>query len=341
VGDLIEAGGIRPRLPVAQRAESPAKPVSEMTSTEKLVQAFKLARIDDAVRAKILAVLSPEALAAAIIAFAVVFLASQVTPVGWAADLGIAISVVFVGTALFAAIRHLVNFAEARNATTPEQLDQAGQEFAAAIAEIEVDAVILLVTHGIGGGRGGTPPEGPNTSGGLVLATAGGGGRVVPVVVDTIPESVRAGALLMSRAEKKGGPQGAASGGSGRKTPGLKDGPPPEFEIGEIKPVKSYKAGLYQLSGRGAKGNDVLVTFDDAGKVHMQVFGERTPGVKTIIWEDEIGQVTPPTTARPGSTQFGDLMEPLVRDLVSRVTGIKFNVKASNAGGPDLVPTPK
>ncbi|HXM56156.1 MAG TPA: WXG100 family type VII secretion target [Candidatus Dormibacteraeota bacterium] len=126
-----------------------------------------------------------------------------------------------------------------------------------------------------------------------------------------------------------------------RAVPGLSSGPPPAFEIGEIKPIGSYRAGLYQLSERGAAGNDALVTFDNAGNVHMQVFGETTPGTKTIIWEDDIGQVSPLPTAKPGSTQFGDQMEPLVRDLVSKTTGTDFNVKAPNAGGPDLVPVLK
>jgi uncharacterized protein YukE len=126
-----------------------------------------------------------------------------------------------------------------------------------------------------------------------------------------------------------------------RAVPGLSSGPPPAFEIGEIKPIASYRAGLYQLSERGAAGSDALVTFDNAGNVHMQVFGETTPGTKTIIWEDDIGQVSPLPTARPGSTQFGDQMEPLVRDLVSKTTGTEFNVKAPNAGGPDLVPVPR
>jgi hypothetical protein len=113
---------------------------------------------------------------------------------------------------------------------------------------------------------------------------------------------------------------------------------PPTIELGEIKPIASYRAGLYQLNGRGALGNDALVTFDHAGKVHMQVFAETTPGLRTIIWEGEIGTVSQLPSARPGTTQFGDQMEPLVRALVEKATGQKFQVKLPNAPGPDLVP---
>ena len=156
-----------------------------MTDWEKLLEAYNRADIDAAVREKLSSLISPKALVIAIISFAAIFIASQFTPVGWAADLGIALTAIFVGTALISAIQHLINFAEARNATTSEQLDQAGAEFARAIAEIEVDALILIVTHGIGGPEGGAPYEGPPPTR-IVLATTPEG-FVVPVVVETIP----------------------------------------------------------------------------------------------------------------------------------------------------------
>ena len=244
VGNLIEAGGAEPQLatdrqapsrrsapiPVAQRA----KPVSEMTSTEKLVEAYRRANISAAVRQKLESVLTPEALVAAIITFAAVFVASQFTPVGWAADLAIALTIVFVGSALYTAIEHLVNFAAARNATTSEELDRAGEEFAAAIAEIEVDTVILLLTRGIGGRTGGGRPlDGPPPAGGLVLATSGAG-RVVPVLAATVPARVAAevglqtGVLMMSgnRREDRparpagGRPEREGTGGSPEQEPG-------------------------------------------------------------------------------------------------------------------------
>lgn len=191
------------------------RPISEMTVTEKLVEAYNRADIGQAVREKVMSVLSPEALVIAILSFAAVFLASQFTPVGWAADLGLALTAVFVGGALLKALEHLINFAQARNATTPEQLDQAGSEFAQAVAEVEIDAIIVIITHGLGSGsQGGTPYEGPPPTG-LVLAT-GRGGVILPVATDTISAEV-AGQLGIQAA---GGTfvlmsQGSGSGGGG------------------------------------------------------------------------------------------------------------------------------
>ncbi|MGY1898331.1 hypothetical protein [Nocardia gipuzkoensis] len=162
--------------------------VAAMTGPQKLEEAFHRADINAAVREKILAVMTPEALALAISSFVVVFAASQLTPVGWAADITIGLTAVFLGTALFRAAHHLVNFAEARNATTAEQLDAAGREFARAVAEIEVDAILFLVMRAAGGGpRGGAPYSGP-PSGGVMLATSNG--QFVVVAAETIPAAV-------------------------------------------------------------------------------------------------------------------------------------------------------
>jgi hypothetical protein len=185
-----------------------------MSATDKLVEAFNRADISAAVRAKILSALTPQALVGAVLGFAVVFLASQFTPVGWAADLTLGLSVIFVGNALLTATRHLVNFADARNATTTEQLDRAGQEFARAVAEIEIDAILLLLTHSAGkGAPGGTPYEGPPPRG-LVLAIQGG--RVIPVVAETIPVQIAGqlgvigGATVLTMAGRpRGGRPGA------------------------------------------------------------------------------------------------------------------------------------
>ena len=369
VGDLIEAGsGQRDRAAdhrassrqqapviVAQRAESPRKSVEDMTPGERLVEAIRRSHIGEEVVQKILSLVTPESLLIVVGTSLAVFAAAQLTPVGWAADIAIALTGIFVGAALYTAITHLVRFAAARNAHTEEELDQAGHEFGQAIAEIGVDAVILVLTHGLGRGgqappsSGGTPPTGA-----VAVAVTGDGVRLV--AASTVPEALAAElglramgpAATMTTAVHMAmtGPPGKSSGsppsgGSGsKKTPGLESGPPPKIELGEIKPIKSYVAGLYQLNWRGARGNDALVTFDNAGNVNLQVFGDpKGTGVKRIIWEDNIGRVTPPPGATPGTAEFGNQMEPLVRDLVSETMNQSFKAKPSNAPGPDLVPT--
>jgi hypothetical protein len=191
--------------------------VSDMSATEKLVEAFHRADIGEAVREKILSVINPKALVLAIITFVGLFIASQFTPVGWAADLALALTTVFVGNALLTAAKHLINFAAARHATTTEQLDRAGEEFARAVAEIGVDAVLLLVTHKMASrARGGPPSEGP-PSGGVVMVTKGGELALVPAkaipVEIAAPLAVGAGATVMTMAGRPGG-----SGGSGTRT---------------------------------------------------------------------------------------------------------------------------
>ena len=167
------------------------KAIPDMTTTEKLVEAFNRADIGAAVKEKLLSMITPQALVMAIVGFAAIFIASQFTPVGWAADIALGLTAIFIGSSLFSAAKHLINFADASNATTPEQLDFAGQEFARAVAEIGVDALIVLITHTKGGGSGGGPPyQGPQPQA-MVLGTAGG--RLVVVVAETVPVEVAAG----------------------------------------------------------------------------------------------------------------------------------------------------
>lgn len=200
----------QPQAPTPPREELTDEQIAAMAPADRLVEAFHRADINAAVREKILSVLTPQALVAAIISFAVVFVASQFTPVGWAADIALGLTAVFIGTALFRAANHLINFADARNATTQAQITAAGHEFARAVAEVEVDAILFLIMRTAGGGpRGGAPLSGPPPPGaGVVLATARG--QLVIVAADTIPVTVAgelgitAGATAMTMA---GGPR--------------------------------------------------------------------------------------------------------------------------------------
>lgn len=206
--------------------------VSAMSATERLIEAYRRADIGDAVRAKVESIFTPEALVLAIISFAVVFVASQLTPVGWAADIGMALTGVFLGAALFTAISHLVNFARARDATTSEELDAAGREFAAAVAEVEIDVLLLLITHGLGGPRGGAPLEGSpppsvrigiGSSGGLVVVSAGTVPATIPVAtaLELASQAVIVPSAVMMAASGPGGPpqRPVSSGGRGRGGP--------------------------------------------------------------------------------------------------------------------------
>lgn len=113
-------------------------------------------------------------------------------------------------------------------------------------------------------------------------------------------------------------------------------GPPPE--LGEIKPIRAYRKGLNQLNLRDAKGRDVLVTWTDDGRVHMQLFDTNAAGTRVIIKEGWIGKVDVPTGIPPGTTQMGNAMEPRVLDLMERVTGWDLKRFGPGYTGPDVVP---
>ncbi|MFW6187232.1 MAG: hypothetical protein ACOC84_04450 [Actinomycetota bacterium] len=202
-----QAPGAPAPAPAGARTGLTPEAIAAMSATDRLVEAFQRARIPAAMRERILAVMTPEALVAAVVSFVVAFAVSQLTPVGWAADFALALTVVFVGMSLVRAAEHLIAFAEARNATTEEQLDHAGQEFARAVAEIGVDAVLFLITRKMApaAGAGGAPPP---PAGGVVLVTTQG--QLVVVAVDAVPVAIAsqagiAGGALMSAAAGGGG----------------------------------------------------------------------------------------------------------------------------------------
>jgi Domain of unknown function (DUF4157) len=186
--------------------------IARMTPTEKLISAYQRASINVAFRKKIESLITPEALATALISFVAAFLVAQVTPVGWAADIALLLTGAFIGSALVTVIHHLIGFAEARNATTDAELDRAGSKFAAAVAEIEADVLILLITHGLGGGGVRPGPASGPAPGALVLGMRGG--EMVAVAVETIPASValpigvRAAGVSMAMMSGSGGGDG-------------------------------------------------------------------------------------------------------------------------------------
>lgn len=194
--------------------------IAVMSPSDRMVVAFRRAPIAPAVRDRILAVLTPQALVAALVSFAAVFAVAQLTPVGWAADLALVLTAVFAGAGLIRAAQHLVAFAEARSATSEEHLDRAGEEFADAVAEIGVDTVLLLLTRKLGpaGPPGGAPPA----AGPVVLMERGG--ALAVVAVNTVPAQIAsqagiAAGALMSTASGEGGGGGGSDKPTGDREP--------------------------------------------------------------------------------------------------------------------------
>lgn len=275
VSELMDV--VAQRAPAQAPAEITDADVAAMTPLRRLGVAMGRAEVSLAVREKLLSLMSEEALVGAIIAFAAVWVASQFTPVGWAADL---LTWAFIGTAVVNALVHLVNFAAGRNAKTKAELDQASWEFAQAMAGIEVDTFIFLLTKKIGE-SGGKPLGGPPAAGAqVVLATPGGGAYYIPVLVSTIPANVAVqigvlgagtgAGLSMMAANAKGGPAGGSrTGDSPPKSGGAPRETPAEGGWDEDAILKEFEEAQ-EKAGPGALEKDAL---EQPG-----VSNTRTPG---------------------------------------------------------------
>jgi hypothetical protein len=98
------------------------------------------------------------------------------------------VAAIFMGRLLFDILEDLYTFFSAVNATTEEQLREAGRALARAIARGGVQIVVLLLTRGMRGGRGrgSPPPRTPPPSAGAEMVTPDG--LVVRVPPEAVPE---------------------------------------------------------------------------------------------------------------------------------------------------------
>jgi hypothetical protein len=168
----------------APRQPAPADAIASMTATDKLIKAYEYANIGSELRSQLEQRFGPKQLVIMIGAGIAVFIAAQFTPVGWIADIGMVLTAAFIGKALFDAFHHLAGFAAAADATTDAQLHQAGDEFAKAVAGLEIDTVLLILTllsGGAGGAAGRASSSASAPAGELALVGADG------VIVGTIP----------------------------------------------------------------------------------------------------------------------------------------------------------
>jgi hypothetical protein len=288
------------------------KPVAQMTVGEKLTEAYRRANINAAVRQKIESALTPEAIGVAVVAFAAAFAASQLTPVGWAADIGLALTGVFLGSALFSAGRHLVGYAEARNATTDEQLDHAGREFAQAVAEVEIDALLLLLTHATGGGLGGAGTAYEGSTSTLALATTNG--RLVVVAVESVPASVAAANGITSAAATTSLMSSTGSRGSGGS------GPPRELTDDEKWEQAENARRTQEAQDAPPRGSVVAEAYDTVEAAIGQVEGEA----------DEIAQGV---TKNPGLVSQGYTQTRYVIDRNGTQWTVHYNPRTGKYTG--------
>jgi hypothetical protein len=215
--------------PARQTAQPAPAPVEvddtpNLSSTEKLSQAVSYMKEEfrGSLRAEIDALFTPQAIAG-LAAFALLYVAAQVTPAGWVADAlagaTILITAIFLGKQLFEIIDHLVGFVSAVNATSKTQLRQAGRHLADAIAKAGVAVVVALLTKAIKGSvKGGRPYNPPPTAMADVVTDTGLVIRVpVQAVPAAVPQSVPV--ALASKMVAVRPPVSGSSGGGGGREP--------------------------------------------------------------------------------------------------------------------------
>ena len=122
--------------------------LSHLNSVEKLLLAVEASvyYLPSEVAEEIKAIFTPATLATMVGVFAV-YLAAHATGVGQAIDIGMLVAGgIYFGLDAFAIFKDIVGFAGAVNATTTEELVEAGEHLASAVAKIGVDAVMTLLT---------------------------------------------------------------------------------------------------------------------------------------------------------------------------------------------------
>lgn len=155
----VQAPAVRP----TEASTAPASvPVSSLSAAEKLGRAWEYAkpRVAPHARQELESLFRPESLLLMAL-FAGVYVAAQLTPVGWLADavalVGLAL---FVGTVAIPIAADIGRFFRAVFASTEDDLATAGEALARAIARGGLALFIALVTHGIRGSQGPRPPGG-------------------------------------------------------------------------------------------------------------------------------------------------------------------------------------
>jgi hypothetical protein len=229
-------------LPPAGGRPGPEKTIAAMSITEKLLEAMlrAIGLLPGEVGERLKELLTPEALAT-MAAFTTAYVVSQITPVGWIADIIVgglvAATVLMLGSEAIEVVKLLIGFSQkAAGATTEADLDQAAQLLAAAVSKVGVDIILAILFHKAGKAANLKPP-GPRSPGLVEVLETGGGkvkalitdppatadlvtstGQVVRVPVGEVPGNVL---LMESRGAGggKGGPRGGGRGAAAGSAP--------------------------------------------------------------------------------------------------------------------------
>lgn len=174
-------------------AQSEAERIARMSTGDRLAEAVKRVgnSLKPELRARVAELLTPEAIGM-MVAFTAIYVASQLTPAGWVADIIagglLVVSVLMIGSEIVTVVQNIADFARiAANAQTDADFDTAAQHLAFAITKIGVDVVLAILLHKAG--KAAKPYLKPPPSSGAVVDMVTPDGQVVRVPLESVPES--------------------------------------------------------------------------------------------------------------------------------------------------------
>jgi hypothetical protein len=88
--------------------------------------------------------------------------------------------------------------------------------------------------------------------------------------------------------------------------------------------LRALREGLDSGPPRDNGGPTANVVYDDRGNLHLQVFQPDRSGGVAVIYSQRIGRVPAPPGITPGTTRFGDALEPLILSRLTELTGQLF-----------------
>jgi hypothetical protein len=243
------------------RPATRAKTILEMTTAEKLAEAVRraIAMMPGEIGERLKELLTPEAIAM-MAGFAAAYVVSQVTPVGWVADIIVggllAATVLMVGSEVIDIVKLLIGFSEkASSAATDEDLDQAARLFATAVTKAGVDILMAILFHKAGKAANLKPP-GPRSPG-LVEVLTKGGAKVKVMLTETpatadfvgsngavvrVPVAEVPGNAMMMKGPRGTGAAGEGLGRGGRTAPAESPAPEPAPKAPAELPGKKLAA---------------------------------------------------------------------------------------------------
>jgi hypothetical protein len=189
--------------------------VADMAAADKLVKALdaSLKHLGPEFEARLQELKTPESIAM-MAGFTTVYVASQLTPAGWVADVlivGLVVAgLVMGGTEALEIIRHVAAFlSTAANAGSESDFDAAGSHLAIAVTKLGVDVVAAILLHRVGKGATGVAKRAMASPGlpGLKLGLVTPDGTVIP---DLPPET------LQTKGGGAGGPKKATAPAGGQ-----------------------------------------------------------------------------------------------------------------------------